>query len=336
MNDMSTESNFWILKSKGSGSVFGGNEGYEDQIESHYVYDTTVKNYDKISEEDVIIITGKKYIEGFGRIEKILTKKHVHKKRYRCPVCNTQEHYERKGKEPKYKCRKKHEFDNPRIEDIVVDQFTATYRRSFIPAPPKTLAKLLDNYYIRRNRYYSIQLAKSDFFTDHFPELLVKLLVKESQNSISDVKRISIDLSEYLPSDTDMRIARFTKSITRQGQQIFREKLFRIYGTNCMLSGCKINEAIEASHINPYRGKNDNHARNGLLLRRDLHAIFDANLLGIHPDTMKVSLHPSIENSEYKLFNGKQINIERTGYYPSKEALKIRWKIFTKHCSTKN
>ena len=103
-----------------------------------------------------------------------------------------------------------------------------------------------------------------------------------------------------------------------------------------MLSGCGIPEAIEASHINPYRGENDNHAKNGLLLRRDLHAILDANLFGIHPDTMQIFLHPSIKNSEYKQFEGKQIHITRNDYSPSKEALKIRWRIFIDYCSISN
>ena len=127
MAEISTTANFWILKSKGAGSAFGGNEGYEDQIGSHYMYDTTVKNYDKISKNDVVVIAGKKYIEGFGRIESIHVTTQVPKKRYRCPFCNSQEHYERKGKNPKYRCRRKHEFDEPKIENIVVDQFTAFY-----------------------------------------------------------------------------------------------------------------------------------------------------------------------------------------------------------------
>jgi hypothetical protein len=188
-------SNLWILKSKGPGSAFGGNEGYDDQNGSHYIYDTTVKNHDKISKDDFIIIAGKKYIEGFARIENIEELKGIPKKRYRCPVCNSQEHYERKGKSPKYKCRKKHEFDEPIIEDIVVDQFTAFYGSSFIPAPPKTLTGLLDNYYIRRNRYYSIQPAKSDFFENEFSGTLEKLSLT-SQEVYTAKPKVAFFLNE--------------------------------------------------------------------------------------------------------------------------------------------
>src|SRR5688500_1162625 len=107
---MKTADYIWILKSKGEESAFGGNEGYEDLIGTSYVYDTTVKNHDKIFEGDIIVISGKKHIEGFACIQKITKKSDVPKKRYRCPQCNTQEHYERKSITPKYKCRNKHEF----------------------------------------------------------------------------------------------------------------------------------------------------------------------------------------------------------------------------------
>lgn len=71
-------SNLWILKSKGPGSAFGGNEGYDDQNGSHYIYNTTVKNYDKISKDDIIIIAGKKYVE-YARVFYRSSKTHDHR-----------------------------------------------------------------------------------------------------------------------------------------------------------------------------------------------------------------------------------------------------------------
>jgi HNH endonuclease len=43
--------------------------------------------------------------------------------------------------------------------------------------------------------------------------------------------------------------------------------------------------------IRPYRGDHDNDPKNGLLLRTDLHTLFDLNLLGIKPDTLTVIIH---------------------------------------------
>jgi putative restriction endonuclease len=37
-----------------------------------------------------------------------------------------------------------------------------------------------------------------------------------------------------------------------------------------------------------YRGMKDNDPSNGLLLRTDIHTLYDLNLLGIEPDSLKV------------------------------------------------
>jgi hypothetical protein len=38
---------------------------------------------------------------------------------------------------------------------------------------------------------------------------------------------------------------------------------------------------------------------NGLLLRADLHTLFDLNFLGIEPDTLTVRVHPSAQKEGY-------------------------------------
>jgi putative restriction endonuclease len=323
-----SENNIWILKSKGVESAFGGNEGYPDEVTSHYVYDSTVKNYDKIAKGDIVVISGKKHIEGFGRIENILVKQNIIKKRYRCPVCNSQEHYERKNISPKYKCRNKHEFDTPSEEKIKVDQFTALYESTYLAAPPRTSVKILESYYINRNFYYSIQRIKPDFIQNSFPELNRRLTLSSKVSFQSPVVTITPPKSNYTPSTNDTRILKSVLRTNREGQSKFRDDLFSFYGPKCMLTQCNIGPAIEASHICPYRGKKDNHIANGLLLRRDLHAIFDADLIGIHPVTLKIYIHPSLKNSEYSKFKDQTIKINRNDYGPSNEALKLRWKIF--------
>lgn len=320
----------WILKSKGDESAFGGNEGYDDVVGTTYIYDTTVKNHDKISEGDIIIVAGKKYIEGFGRIEKIEIKPNISKLRFRCPVCNTQEHYERKNISPKFKCRIKHEFDSLIQEEVMVNQFSAMYKGNYIPCSPKSSVNLLNDYYVKRNFYYSIQPVRIDFFRKEFPLVLDKFstegIIPEFETKVVD--QSFLEMSEYLPSEVDARISQIARMVSRQGQQRFREALIKYYGTKCMITGCEIPQAIEAGHVNPYRGKKDNHPANGLLLRRDLHALFDCNMIGIHPDDLKVHIHPSLKNSEYFSLENKVILLPRNGLSPSREALEIRWKLF--------
>lgn len=86
---------------------------------------------------------------------------------------------------------------------------------------------------------------------------------------------------------------------------------------------------MEAAHICPYRGEQDNHPANGLLLRADIHTLFDLDLLGINPDGLQVELHPDLEE-EYGPAIGRTLrcNGERM---PSGEALRIRYRAFRKN-----
>ena len=42
--------------------------------------------------------------------------------------------------------------------------------------------------------------------------------------------------------------------------------------------------ALDAAHIRPYGDGGENEAQNGLLLRRDIHSLFDAGYVTVTPD----------------------------------------------------
>lgn len=70
----------------------------------------------------------------------------------------------------------------------------------------------------------------------------------------------------------------------RQGQPAFRRKLLKAYGGACAITGCTIEALLEAAHIHPYRGEETNVAANGLLLRADIHTLFDCGLVAVGED----------------------------------------------------
>lgn len=113
----------------------------------------------------------------------------------------------------------------------------------------------------------------------------------------------------------------------RQGQSKFRKDLRNLYGDQCMLTGCNLIEIVEAAHISPYRGKEDNHPSNGILLRADLHTLFDIDLLSIHPQSLEVHIHPRVYAAGYQYLHGR-ILICLNPPRPSIEALKDRWLLF--------
>ena len=69
--------------------------------------------------------------------------------------------------------------------------------------------------------------------------------------------------------------------VRRRGQPAFRRALLEAYHERCAVTGCDAPEALEAAHVVPYRGVATNHPANGLLLRADLHALFDLGLIAV-------------------------------------------------------
>lgn len=130
----------------------------------------------------------------------------------------------------------------------------------------------------------------------------------------------------YQPASGDMRKALWHQIKVRRGQKKFRDGLRKRYGDQCMISGCPLLDILEAAHIKSYRGEVDNHLSNGLLLRADLHTLFDLDLLGIEPETLIVRIPPHVLGAGYREFEG--VALRCSGTRPSSEALEVRWNSF--------
>ena len=85
----------------------------------------------------------------------------------------------------------------------------------------------------------------------------------------------------FTPQDGDWRASVFRQIKARRGQQTFRDAVRERYGDGCMICECVLMDVVEAAHIKPYRALADNHPANGLLLRADLHTLFDLDLIGM-------------------------------------------------------
>lgn len=81
-------------------------------------------------------------------------------------------------------------------------------------------------------------------------------------------------------SDLKERAKRFAQAEVRPDQAKFRDAVFLACQGRCVVSGCDVPEALDAAHLS---GRNwregQNQATDGVLLRRDLHALYDRGLL---------------------------------------------------------
>jgi putative restriction endonuclease len=70
----------------------------------------------------------------------------------------------------------------------------------------------------------------------------------------------------------------------RLGQGAFRVLVTDTYNRRCAITHERTLPALEAAHIRPYGDGGEHEARNGLLLRRDIHSLFDAGYVTVTPD----------------------------------------------------
>lgn len=125
---------------------------------------------------------------------------------------------------------------------------------------------------------------------------------------------------------TDARLRVLQEIAVRRGQMAFRRQLLDAYDGACAISGCMTSVVLEAAHISPYRGDHTHHVQNGVLLRADLHTLFDLGLLCIVPETYLIHVSNDLYDSEYFHFHGKLLRLPRdTSKWPDCEALRVRW-----------
>jgi putative restriction endonuclease len=95
---------------------------------------------------------------------------------------------------------------------------------------------------------------------------------------------------------------RETLSRVRIGQGTFRIMVTSAYKNACAITGDHTLPVLEAAHIKPFSLSGPHHVSNGMLLRSDLHKLFDSGYLTITPD-YHVEVSPRIRE-EYH--NGKE------------------------------
>jgi HNH endonuclease/EVE domain len=123
--------------------------------------------------------------------------------------------------------------------------------------------------------------------------------------------------------ELDERTRTLAAVVQRQGQPEFRSRLIAAYEGRCAVTGCDAVEALEAAHIRSYLGQHTNVVTNGLLLRADIHTLFDKGLLAIDCDNLKVVLHPSLMSTVYREFAGKTLRLPlQARCHPNRDSLR--------------
>lgn len=253
---------------------------YPDEPAEFYVYDNKVKNSRQVKVGDLVVIQDSDYVFGAGWIDSIEVSAQE-KIRYRCPSCKETDIKERATKQPAYWCSGCHTaFDAPVEEILDVETYTANYSRTFELADRYFPVIALEPAFVARSKRNAIR------------ELDVSLLRPLLE------EKLGIGAAWWdAKVNEDERIAGGHKVGMRKnriGQQRFREALLARHGEACAFTGRQPAAALEAAHLVPYSKLAEHDVKAGLLLRRDLHVLFDKHLIAIDPGTWEIRVAPKL------------------------------------------
>jgi hypothetical protein len=122
----------------------------------------------------------------------------------------------------------------------------------------------------------------------------------------------------WRPPDQEERERVRASVVRRRGQPAFRRKVLAAYRGRCAVTGADVLPALDAAHSGPA----SNHIENGLLLRSDIHALFDLGLLAIDSASMRSLLDPSLASTSYADLEGRKLRLPaNSAKWPSSLAL---------------
>jgi HNH endonuclease len=121
----------------------------------------------------------------------------------------------------------------------------------------------------------------------------------------------TLSLPFDITSPVDERRQVLSEQVRRDGAAAFRQGVFRAWGSRCAISRVGVCPVLEAAHIFPYLGSATNDLRNGILLKSDLHILFDAHLLSLEyvDGALTVRTSRRLEGSPYAKYQGKIITL---------------------------
>ena len=301
----------WLCISKDRESLVRAGDGYEEILGDYYVWDSTVQRSDDIQKDDVIAIwNDRDGLLGASWVEDIDIEQSF-KIQHHCPLCKKTDVRKRKVLTPSFRCAScRAEFDEPKSIEIPVKVFRARYSAGWVPVETSVSAaecRLLSINPKSQHSLRELDLTKFHRFIASLP----------ARSSAAFNRR-----DKKLNGGHRLRTVK-----TRIGQGEFRTRLREKFGDVCAISGPNHQSALDAAHLYSYSEVGTHHEDGGLLLRRDIHRLFDLGLIAIEPDHLVVDIHDDLKAvDQYSLLEGWRLSVEINK--STKSFLALHWEQF--------
>lgn len=140
--------------------------------------------------------------------------------------------------------------------------------------------------------------------------LIGRRLYQQVQDRLTRVQAWDNGYEKVADTDADRFGAEYTVR-ARLGQGAFKVLVTEAYHRRCAVSGERTLPVLEAAHIKPYSLEGPHRTDNGLLLRRDLHTLFDRGYMTVNED-LRIEVSKRIKEDygngrDYYAFHGRKL-----------------------------
>ena len=274
---------------------------YDDDLEHRYSFSNRVPNYKRVKPGDLVLLRDNSLLLGAAVIEQIRLEARVHEV-YRCPRCSSSRLVYRK-REKDWRCDGQcvrqdglsaDERSHP--EPLILQEegtfYTAEFGETWSDLAGTLMAQELPELADRWNRQNSIVELNPSKVLAFFDSL--KFSVRQN----IDVSGASLGQDGFTE-----RMVR-----ARRGQTQFRAHLLKRFGEICAFSGPCYRVALEAAHLYSYAETGRHQEGGGLLMRRDLHRLFDEGLVGV-TNRARIAMHADLQSGQYARFQDQPLQV---------------------------
>lgn len=298
--------NAWLVITTEDPVLLG--DGYEDILDKVYSWDNRFPNHAKIQVGDALVLWDRHKLLGFGIIQ-TLEMSPGNKTTYSCPNCGKSGVQTRKKMTSRYYCPKcKSRFNNAKTEVISVDKYRAVYADTWVELTGELDGSTLRNLCEKPGSQHSLRSFKWREF--------VGKLSPERRKSVKKTPNLK---DQNISSGHQKQMVR-----VRKGQSAFRSELLKRFGDTCAFSGTSSRHVLDAAHLYSYAATGTHDMYGGLMMRKDLHRLFDMGLIRVNPTTNQIQVDETLLHIPgYKGLNNKKLLVD----IPSKTQkwLRIHW-----------
>lgn len=304
-----TSPRVWSLIAAGADVSRGSVLPYDEDPQTGYKWTSRVPNHSQLSVGDLVVVRDKDTVLGVSIIELISSRAALIFSR-KCPSCHRSQFKVLSSNVCAYRCTNtncRHEFDQPVESSELGTEYSSIHASHWIDLSSSLSLSELRGCYLKPRTQHSITRVD-------WNRLLTTLETRIRRPLLTELRMLAAERTPLLEDEHQIKGGyRNVIARSRIGQGKFREKLLERYGTSCFMTGKQPPQALDAAHLYSFADLHTHEDHGGILLRKDLHALFDYKMISVNAGEHRIEVIPRLHQfPEYAQLHRRSLHTHPT------------------------